>query len=106
MMTLQEAKARCWAEIDFDALKSNYLEALSLLSNGAGIICVLKANAYGLGAIETAKELYTLGARRFAVACMAEAEELKTGVNDIDVLVLGLVDETEAARAIQKGISL
>ena len=85
-MTLETAKARCWAEIDLDALKHNYLEALSILDGRAQLICVLKANAYGLGAKRVAKELYELGARFFAVACACEAEEIRPIVPGAEIL--------------------
>ncbi|MBQ3760769.1 MAG: alanine racemase [Clostridia bacterium] len=105
-MTLETAKARCWAEIDLDALKHNYLEALSILDGRAQLICVLKANAYGLGAKRVAKELYELGARFFAVACACEAEEIRPIVPGAEILIMGLVGPEEAGQAVRHGISL
>ncbi|MBR4235816.1 MAG: alanine racemase [Clostridia bacterium] len=105
-MDIAEAKARCWAEIDLDALGSNYKTALSLLRPPARLICVLKANAYGLGAARVCRELYGLGARFFAVACACEAEEIKTLLPDSEVLVLGLSGAGETERLIKKGIIL
>ena len=105
-MTLNEAKARCWAEIDLSALKSNYQNAMEILGGEAKLICVLKANAYGLGAKKVARTLRGLGARSFAVACLAEAEEIRSVVPDADVLVMGLLSEEEAERACRQGIEM
>ena len=105
-MLLSEATARCRAEIDLDALKHNYFEAQGLLSPGARLMCVLKANAYGLGAKTVSEFLFGLGARHFAVACASEAEEIKRNLPEANVLILGLVSKEECERAIELGISL
>ena len=96
---------RCVAEIDLDALGSNYLSAKVKLG-GADVICVLKANAYGLGAKEVCKHLYSLGARRFAVACAKEALELYGLGLPCSIFVLGDVSSAEALDLIPKGIEL
>ena len=101
-MHLAEATARCWAEIDLDALCDNYLNARRLAGD-AQVICVLKGNAYGLGAIPVARALLARGARLFAVADGDEAEELLRAVPQARVLVLGLVGEIQAARLAKKG---
>ena len=75
MMTLDEARARCWAEVDIARLKENYHNALKHLTS-ARLIAVLKADAYGLGAKKVAETLYGEGQRFFAVASYNEAEEL------------------------------
>ena len=100
-MTHSEAVARCWAEIDLDALCGNYLRAKELVG-ATPILCVLKANAYGLGAAVIGPELYALGARFFAVASGDEAEELLAVCPDADVLILGLVSPNQSVRLIQK----
>lgn len=105
-MDAAEARSRCWAEIDLDALKSNYETALSMLSPGARVICVLKANAYGMGANAVSRALYGWGARFFAVACYAEAREIKSLLPDADVLVMGLVSPGECESAVKNGIVL
>lgn len=96
-----EATARCWAEIDLDALCGNYLRAAELME-GTPIICVLKADAYGHGAATVGPALYATGARKFAVADGDEAEELLAACPDADVLTLGLTGEDQAVRLIRK----
>ena len=105
-MKYEEAVSRCWAEIDVDALLENYRTARGMLAPECELICVLKANAYGVGARQVAKLLRAEGAKTFAVACVSEAEEVLDEVPDADVLVLGLAGALEAERAIRRGILL
>ena len=105
MMTLDEARARCWAEVDIARLKENYHNALKHLTS-AQLIAVLKADAYGLGAKKVAETLYGEGQRFFAVASYNEAEELYALGLDIDVLVLGLMGDSQLDRAIEQGMVL
>ena len=55
-MNRAEATSRCWAEIDLNEICGNYLRAREL-TGGAEVICVLKGNAYGLGAVEVGRAL-------------------------------------------------
>ena len=96
---------RCVAEIDLDALGANYLSAKTKMGE-SDVICVLKANAYGLGAKRVCRHLYNLGARRFAVACAREASELYELGLPIFIFVLGDVSAEEALELIPKGIEL
>ncbi|MBU1092926.1 MAG: alanine racemase [Firmicutes bacterium] len=79
-----------WAEINLDHLWYNYLEAQKELKNKT-IIPVIKANAYGFGAIEVMKHLYHKGVRIAAVSLLEEAIELRTVFKDIEILMLGPV---------------
>ncbi|NLB61933.1 MAG: alanine racemase, partial [Clostridiales bacterium] len=79
--------SRTWAEIDFSALKHN-LEVAKAASNRP-VMCVIKANAYGHGAVECGKFLQENGASAFAVACIDEAIELRENGITLPVLVLG-----------------
>jgi len=105
MLSLELATARTWAEIDVDILLANYHGALAELSSGVKHIAVLKANAYGAGAVPIAKILYGEGARLFAVACQSEALELRTALpDDADILVMGATMPPEIPRALDCGI--
>ena len=56
------SRSRAWLEVHLNALLANYREASSLLKPGVQMICVLKANAYGYGAVRVAQALYGAGA--------------------------------------------
>ena len=101
-MNRTEATSRCWAEIDLNEICGNYLRAREL-TGGAEVICVLKGNAYGLGAVEVGRALMAAGARKFAVASGDEAEELLDACPGADVLVLGAVGEDQSRRLIARG---
>ena len=105
MMTPEEARSRCWAEVDLTRLRQNYRNALKHLTT-ARLIAVLKADAYGLGAKKVAQVLYGEGQRFFAVASYNEAEELYALGLDADVLVLGLMGDRQLDQAIEKGMVL
>ena len=100
------ARARCWAEISEDALILNYREAASLLNPGTRMICVLKADGYGLGAVEVARILREQGANAFATACFDEAKELKTAYPDAFVLIMGRTASCELEEAIRLSVRI
>lgn len=80
-------KVRAWAEIDLSALKYNLEYAKKRI--GRKVICVLKANAYGHGAVECGRYLQSCGADMFAVAALTEAVELRENGITIPILILG-----------------
>ena len=67
---------------------------------------MLKANAYGMNAVEVAGALKTEGARLFAVASSDEAEQLLREHPDIEVLVMGMVGEGALRRLIAQNMPI
>ncbi len=88
---MQEQQKRTWAEIHLDRLAANY-RALRALAPGSGYVGLVKANAYGHGALPVAKELERLGANYLAVACLPEALELREGGVQAPIIILGYTD--------------
>ena len=86
---MQQAQMRTWAEIDLDALAHNYRALRSNLEPGCKFVGVVKANAYGHGAVPVAKKLEELGAEYLAVACLDEAVELRQAGITAPILILG-----------------
>ena len=73
---------RTWAEISLKNLEHNYLSLRSQLAEGVGIIGVVKADAYGHGAVPVARLLQELGCEYLAVTTIDEASELReSGIN-------------------------
>lgn len=105
-LSYDEAVSRCWAEVDLTRLAANYRNALSHLRAGARLICVLKADAYGLGAKAVAKRLWQEGQRFFAVASYNEAAQLCRALPQAQVLILGLCGPAQLRRAIEDGLIL
>ena len=105
-ISYEEAISRCWAEVDLTQLVRNYKNALAHLSAPTQLICVLKADAYGLGLPMVAKRLREEGQRFFAVASYNEAEQLRRAVSDSEVLILGLCGKAQLKKAIGAGMLL
>src|SRR5208282_2000064 len=84
------------AEIDLVALRANY-RALETYTNGAQIMAVVKADAYGHGAIEVARVLSGDGCAHFGVATVEEARALRQSGIDSRIYLLGgfFADQTE-----------
>lgn len=91
------------ADISVTALREN-LHAVKRLSGGAQVICVLKGNAYGHGAVGCFFTLWRAGARHMAVATAAEAAALLSPLKKMQeksgekgsLLLLGSVETDEA----------
>ena len=66
---------RTWAEIDLGAIEHNYRVICEQAQ--APVLCVVKADAYGHGAVQVAKRLEKMGAPYFAVATIPEGVELR-----------------------------
>ena len=105
-ISFEEAVSRCWAEVDLTRLVTNYRNALAHLRPGVRLICVLKADAYGLGAPVVAERLWREGQRLFAVASYNEAAQLRRALPDCEVLILGLVGQAQLPAAIRAGMLL
>lgn len=96
--------AKTRAEIDLNAVLNNYLYTKSIV--GKRIICVVKADAYGHGAVAVAKKLQENGADFFAVANIDEALELRRGGITGGILILGYVFPDFIDTAINNEISI
>lgn len=94
---LSEPFRRCWAEVDLNALRHNVAVVREHAGPGTGIMAVVKANAYGHGVVELARELRYL-VEMFAVASVAEALQLRRVTPDTPIVILGpaLPEEREA----------
>ena len=86
------------ARVDLQALQHNFQLAQSLVPAGH-CVAVVKANAYGHGAVPVAKALESTAAA-FGVACIEEADELRrAGISKPILLLEGSFSQEEVARA-------
>ena len=86
---MKQTQMRTWAEINLDHLAHNYRALRAMLPQGCRFLGVVKANAYGHGAIQVAHKLEALGVDYFAVACLREALELREAGISTPLLILG-----------------
>lgn len=84
---------RVVAEVDLDAIKHNYRQIRKRVAPGSEIIPVVKADAYGHGAVEVSRALMECSASRFAVGIVEEAIELRQAGISVPILVLGHTPE-------------
>lgn len=96
-----------WIEIDVSAVKHNLHQVQALLKEGTRLIAVVKANAYGHGAPETARILCEQGVDFLAVSFLAEALQLRNSGISADILVFSpVVTSREAELAFAQNLTL
>jgi len=78
-----------FAEIDLAALHHNFGQVRGAIPPECGVLAVVKADAYGHGFMDVARELEALGVTAFGVAFLAEGIQLRKSGIDRPVLVLG-----------------
>lgn len=78
-----------WVEIDLDQLARNIAALRNFAGAGVRLAPVIKADAYGHGAIEVARELWRLDVAYLSVAILTEALELRRHGIRAPILVLG-----------------
>lgn len=93
---------RTWAEIDLDALVRNFQTAKSRLKDKK-ITAVVKANAYGHGAVQVAKAICAQ-TDCFAVATLEEALELRKNGIENDIMILSPVPRAQFLSAAKADI--
>ena len=98
---MEELRARAWADIDLGALEHNYRALRAPLPRGCRFLGVVKADAYGHGAVPVARKLKELGAEYLAVACVSEAAELRAAGVGGPILILGATPPEQAARLLE-----
>ncbi len=92
------------AEIDLEALRHNYRALQICAGDPVSVMPVIKADAYGHGAVPVAECLAAVGVPGFAVATVTEAQSLRAaGINE-DILVLGTLYEDDFAAIVDGGI--
>jgi alanine racemase len=94
-----------FACIDESALAHNYAEA-KRLAGARGVIAVVKADAYGHGAVPVARRLAASGCKQFAVATVEEAAQLRgAGIAQAILVLGGAHDPGEADEAVALGLT-
>ena len=79
-----------WVEIDLGAIAHNYKEIRRHMRKDARLCAVVKADAYGHGAIAVARKAIAAGAEYLAVATISEAMQLREAGFTTPLLILGL----------------
>ena len=85
-----------YAEINLDAIRHNFTEIRRRINPNSKLCAVVKANAYGHGAVEVSKVAVECGADFLAVATVEEGLELRRAGFDLPILILGLIPQASA----------
>ena len=102
---MKQQERRTWAEISLPNLEHNYRALRALLPEGCRFLGVVKADAYGHGAVPVARKLEELGAEYLAVACLAEARELREAGVLTPILLLGYTPTNCAEELLRYGLT-
>jgi alanine racemase len=91
---------RAWVEINLAALQHNVQQLRGMLSPAADLMAVVKADAYGHGAVTVAHTALQAGATWLGVATVPEGMELRQAGIQAPILVMGAVHSVEEVHAI------
>jgi alanine racemase len=95
-----------YAEIDLSAFARNIDSIVARLPQGTRLVALLKANAYGHGAVELARRCAPEKVAMIGVALLEEALELRRAGIDLPILVLGALNEVQVRLALDYGITI
>jgi alanine racemase len=93
-------RQRAWVEIDRSALAANIRQLKTLLSPKTALMAVVKADAYGHGAVTISQTVLEAGADWLGVATLPEGIELRQGGISAPILILGATYTPEQIRAL------
>lgn len=94
-----------WAEIDLDAIAHNMRELRRIAKPEAKICAVVKANAYGHGAVPVSRKVLAAGADFLGVAVLSEALQLRRAGIDAPILILGYTPPEQAEEVVKYDLS-
>lgn len=100
-----EDEKRTWAEINISDIGRNFRAMKAKLPKNCKFMGMMKADAYGHGAVQVAKYLEEAHCDYLAVACIDEAQELRDAGNKLPILVLGTTPPEFTARLVKLNVS-
>ncbi len=93
------------AEIDLKKYKNNLLAVKNYLPQKVKLMAIVKANAYGHGAVEIAKAAENTGAEYLGVASLGEALELRSASIKLPILILSETNHAHLERVIDANLT-
>ncbi|GAA9265314.1 alanine racemase [Helicobacter pylori] len=98
-------KRASFVEVDTASLRHNFSAVKSIVPKDAHIMAVVKANAYGAGAIKASEIFLQEGANYLGVATLDEALELRSHFSKTPILILGYSPNSNASMLIDNDLS-
>ena len=102
---MNDLQKRTWAEISLPNIRHNYEAIRRSLPEGCRFLGVVKADAYGHGALPVSRLLQEAGADYLAVSCLDEALELRRGGITMPILILGHTPPEYTGLLIEQGLT-
>ena len=102
---MDDLQKRTWAEISLENIRHNYEAIRASLPEGCRFMGIVKADAYGHGALAVARLLQEAGADYLAVSCLDEALELRRSGISMPLLILGHTPHEYTHVLIEEGIT-
>jgi len=99
------SESHSWIEVCLASIRQNIRVVKGLVGEGCWLWAVVKADAYGHGAVPVAKAAVTAGADGLAVACLQEAAELRRAGLQVPILHLHPGNEQAANRIVRLGLT-
>lgn len=94
--------SRAWVEVDLEAISHNVRQFCRLLRPTTDLMAVVKADAYGHGAVATARTSLNAGATWLGVATVPEGIELRQAGVQAPILVMGALHHAEEVKALAR----
>ncbi len=98
-------KRASFVEVNSTSLRHNFSAVKSIVPKDAHIMAVVKANAYGAGAIKASEIFLQEGANYLGVATLDEALELRSHFSKTPILILGYSPNSNASMLIDNDLS-
>ncbi len=98
-------KRASFVEVNTASLRHNFSAVKSIVPKDAHIMAVVKANAYGVGAIKASEIFLQEGANYLGVATLDEALELRSYFSKTPILILGYSPNANASMLIDNDLS-
>ncbi|WP_131159055.1 alanine racemase [Helicobacter pylori] len=98
-------KRASFVEVDTASLRHNFSAVKSIVPKDACVMAVVKANAYGAGAIKASEIFLQEGANYLGVAALDEALELRSYFSKTPILILGYSPNANASMLIDNDLS-
>ncbi|MCQ2942353.1 alanine racemase [Helicobacter pylori] len=98
-------KRASFVEVDTASLRHNFSAVKSIVPKDACVMAVVKANAYGAGAIKASEIFLQEGANYLGVATLDEALELRSHFPKTPILILGYSPNANASMLIDNDLS-
>lgn len=102
---MDRKQMRTWAEISLENLEHNYRALRACTGVGCRFMGMVKADAYGHGAVPVAKKLAELGTDYLAVASLEEGLELRKAGVQIPVLILGVTPAAFSREVVENDLT-